>query len=466
MKNVIDRIHDQNFKKLILTGGEFFAIPYWKDVLTYSKEKGFSIRLITNASLIKPADIPFLENHVERINVSFHSANKKMYNEIMGISNRDTFEKVIQNLHLGNSKIETGIFFSPLRTNFHSLFDTVKFLSGFGIKLSHVNLNRIIPTQHTRDYFDDHAPLSYFEHKVLIEQIVKINRELQIPASAEAYPVCFLDKIIEDKESIKQINQPCFLGRKAIAFNNDGTLKLCPATGFSVEEKTLETFGSAAWRHPACKTCPSWELCLGGCHASGGTAYGDDSLIIDDEIQFQEGIDPAFFDLLINLYKPFLGTTFKKAPVQYTVRSKHKYPHPIGFIAVNHSPVNADFLEIALVPGLKEKYYSFLALQKLFQTLPVQKYGWTVHKANLPSIKLLEKLGGGFYEKTVKNKKRIQAEGFFRVNGSQPVSQTMRNALKELLPQAEEQFASWQNEFNSRNLEKKALYNYLEGFKP
>ncbi|MCP5103949.1 MAG: GNAT family N-acetyltransferase, partial [bacterium] len=166
----------------------------------------------------------------------------------------------------------------------------------------------------------------------------------------------------------------------------------------------------------------------------------------------------------VNLYKPFLGTSFKKARVQYTVLSQHKYPHPIGFIAVKRTAVNADYLEIALVHGLEEKYYSFLTLQKLFQTLPIQRYGWTVHKANLPSIKLLAKLGGGFYEKTVKNKKRIEAEGFFRVNGSQPVSKKMQDALKELLPRSEEQFNLWLNEFNSRNMEQKALYNYLEGF--
>ncbi|MCP5106105.1 MAG: hypothetical protein GY950_22155, partial [bacterium] len=180
------------------------------------------------------------------------------------------FDKVMENMRLLKYfKIETGIFFSPLRNNFQAFYETIKFLQDSGVKLSHVNLNRIIPTQHTLDYFEDQAPLSYFEHKVLIEQVVKINRELHIPASAEAYPVCFLDKIIEDEELVKQINWPCFLGRKAMAFNNDGTPKLCPATGFSVEEKNLEEFNSRTWRHPVCKACPSWDFCFGGCHASG-----------------------------------------------------------------------------------------------------------------------------------------------------------------------------------------------------
>lgn len=464
VKAVIDKISDWNIKKIILTGGEFFTIPYWKEVLSCAKEKGFTIWLITNASLMKPNEFPFLEQHVERISVSFHSPNKKLYHQIMGITKGNMFGKVIENLQLLKYfKIETGILFSPLRTNYKSLFDTIQFLKESGIRISHVNLNRIIPTQHTLTYFEKQAPLSYFEHKVLIEQLVRVNRELHIPAFAEAYPVCFLNKVIEEKELIKQINQPCFLGRKAVAVNNDGSLKLCPATGFSIDPQTIEDFNKKDWRRPVCRECPHWDYCLGGCHASRGQVYSDDSLIIEDSIQLKEKIDPTFFDLLINLYKPFLSPSFKKARFQYTVFSNYNYPHPIGIIAVDQTASNANFVEIALIPGLKEKYYSFLALQELFHTLSIDKYGWTVHKANLPSIKLLEKLEGGFHENTVKDENRIEAEGFFRVHP--PVSIKMQKALETLIPQAQIAYPSWLAEYNRRKKEKEQLFHYLKGYK-
>lgn len=466
IKKVIDAICQKNFKKIILTGGEFFTIPYWKEVLSYIKNIDLKIWLVTNAALIEPKDIPFLENYVERINISFHTADRKLYNRIMGISDSHTFDKVVRNLRLlGKSKIETGIFFTPLRLNFLDLFDTVKFLVDSRVKLSHLNLNRLIPTQHTLIYLENEKPLSYFEHRMLVEQSIRINQELSIDVFLEAYPVCFLNKFIEDEQLIKTIDQPCFLGRKAIALAHDGSLKLCPASGYSVDKVRLDTFQTGNWRNPVCCDCRYWDICLGGCHASKGEAYSDDSLIIDDWVDFKDGIDPTFFDLLINLYKPFLNTAFKKAYIQHTILSRYRYTHPIGIIAVNHTKAKADFVEIALIPDLKEKYYSFLTMQKLFQAHPsIKKYGWTVHKSNFPSVTLLERLNGGFYENTIKNTNRIEAEGFFKVR--QPAPPKMQAALKQLKPQSEAKFHEWLNEFSSKKIEKQELQKYLEEYKP
>jgi len=193
-----------------------------------------------------------------------------------------------------------------------------------------------------------------------------------------------------------------------------------------------------------------------------GENRSEDSLVIDDEVQFKEGIDTRFMDFMIKLYKPFLNTSYKKARYRYTVLSKHKYHHPVGFIAVDRTTPTAQFIEIALIPDLKEKYYALLTLQKLFQTLPFEKYGWTVDKANYPSVRLLEKLGGGFYENTVLNKKRIKAEGFFRVD--RPVSKKMQDALQLLKPQAKKKFCEWLKEYNAREKERQALHRYLEEY--
>jgi len=463
IKKIIDSICRENFKRIILTGGEFFTIPYWREALSYIKSKGIIIWIVTNAALIKSEDIPFLENQVERINVSFHSADKKMYRQIMGIKDDSIFEKVIENLRLfGKSRIKIGIFYSPLRINYQSLYETIRTLNDLGIKPVHVNLNRITPTQHTIKYFQEEKKLGYFEHKELIEQLVRIRREFQIDISAEAYPVCFLNKFIEDEDLLKQINQPCFLGRKAVAFNNNGSLKICPATDFSIDEKILADFSKCEWRNLVCRKCPYWEICLGGCHTSKGQIYTDDSLLIDDQVEFEEGIDTFFFDLLIKLYKPFLSSAYKKARFQYTILSKHKYKHPVGLIAINRTSAAAHFFEIALIPDLKEKYYTFLTIQNLIKTLPIEKYGWTVHKANYPSITLLERLNGGFYENTIKNTKRIEAEGFFKTR--QPAPQKMQAALKQLKPQSEKKFQEWLVEFKTRKKEKQELQKYLEDY--
>ncbi|MCX6579322.1 MAG: radical SAM protein [Candidatus Aminicenantes bacterium] len=465
IKKVIDTIYRKTCNKIILTGGEFLTIPYWREVLAYIKNKGITIRLELNVTLLEPTDIPYLENHVERIDVAFHSSEKKMYRQIMGIKDDSIFVKIIENLRLlGNSRIQTGIFFSPLRINYRTFYDTIKFLTNSDIKLTHINLNRIIPTQYILKSIEEENPLGYFEHKASIEQLLRIRQDFHIEAIAKAYPVCFLNTFIEDGGLIKQINQPCFLGRQEETLNSDCILKLCPGTGFTIEEKEPSDFNKTEWRYPTCRECPNWGICLGGFHASNGKVCRDDSLIIDDQIELKKGIDTVFFDLLAKLYKPFLSSVYKKARFQYTIFSKVKYKHPVGLIAVNRTTANANFIEIALIPDLKEKYYTFLTMNKLFQTLPIEKYGWTVHKANYPSIRLLERMSGGFYENTIKNAKRIEAEGFFKVH--QPAPKKMQDALKQLKPLAEGKFREWLTDFNTRKNEKQELQKYLEEYKP
>lgn len=182
---------------------------------------------------------------------------------------------------------------------------------------------------------------------------------------------------------------------------------------------------------------------------------------IDDEVYFSEGIDIVFFDILLKLYKPFLSAAYKKAFIQYTVFSK-KYPYPIGIIALNKTKSGGVFFEIALIPELKGKKYSSIIIEHLLKKHPLKKIGWTVHKANLPSIKLLQKLKGGFFEKTVKNKRRIEAEGFFRPNAA--VSASMRKALEKLLTESEHKYSEWFKGYNQRTKELKRLKNYLKDY--
>lgn len=180
---------------------------------------------------------------------------------------------------------------------------------------------------------------------------------------------------------------------------------------------------------------------------------------INDEITLKKGVDESFFDALIKLYKPFLSASFKKEPIQYEILSK-KYSHPIGLIALKKTKSNANFFEIALIPKMRGKGYAEVAIQKFLKKHPLPKIGWTVHKANLPSILLLQKLDGGFFEKTVNNKKRIEAEGFYKPGKTVPKS--MKNALEELIPQSKIKFKEWEEEYKKRDKELDKLNDIIK----
>jgi len=476
IKNIIDNISGHGFKAISYTGGEFFLIPFWREVLSYAKEKGLINQVITNAALIKDEDIQFLEEHVKRINVSFHSSNKKLYKEIMGIKDNSVFDKVINNLKaIAQSKMELGIFFSPLRSNYEDFYKTIRDLQKEEIEITDVNLNRILPVENAKDFFAEEKPLGYFEHRVLIQQLIQINKKLGIDAFAEAYPICYLDKIISDKELIKKINRPCIVGRKAIAIDSEGNLKICPCTAHLmsatikdtkeriVGDKIIKEFNNDQWRNNYCDDCSDWRDCLGACHSSQGAVFSDDNLLIDDEVELKEGIEDDFFDLLIDLYDPFLGSSFRNAKIAYTVFSKNKYKHPIGIIALKEPSYANYFLEIAIIPQLKGKYYSFLILEKLSELHPkITKVGWTSHKANLPSMKVLQKLRGGFFEDTVKRKRRKEGEGFYRVEGK--ATKKMRKSLNKQIQLTKPKFEEWLKDYKERDEEQRKLKKYLEEY--
>ncbi|PIS32147.1 hypothetical protein COT40_01595 [Candidatus Peregrinibacteria bacterium CG08_land_8_20_14_0_20_41_10] len=109
-------------------------------------------------------------------------------------------------------------------------------------------------------------------------------------------------------------------------------------------------------------------------------------------------------------------------------------------------------------PGIEPRFFDLLI--KLYHPFP--KYGWTFHKANLPSLRLLEKFQGGVFEKTVLNKRRLEAEGFFRPSGM--ISPKMRAALAQLLSEAEIKFKAWQKDYQKRVQELAALNQLLENY--
>lgn len=186
--------------------------------------------------------------------------------------------------------------------------------------------------------------------------------------------------------------------------------------------------------------------------------YADDPLMIVDRVDFVEGIDNAFFDILADLYDPFLSTSYKRASIKYTIFSKARPEYPIGIIALKNTGGGACFIEIAVIPEAKGHGYSFLAITEFLRKHSHEKIGWTVHKANLPSIKLLKKLNGGFFEKTVKNKKRIEAEGFFRPNGT--VSKKMSETIDRLIIESAAKYRTWCDDFQGRTQELTRLHEY------
>ena len=213
--------------------------------------------------------------------------------------------------------------------------------------------------------------------------------------------------------------------------------------------RAQEQFPSGAYRAPRFLAPHDWPADI----VNEKTASKDISLT--------SGMEDTFFKRLHSLYKPFLSGAYKNSPIAYTVHSK-KYPYPIGLIALNKTKSGGNFLEIALIPEVTKKGYAKEVIQQFLKKHKLNRVDWTIHKANYPSLKLLKSLGGGFFENTVKNKKRIEAEGYFKTNGKLP--DNMNKAIEQLERDSKAKFKKWQTSYGKRTNELRELNQYLKTF--
>lgn len=90
-KKVIDNLHELGLKKLHFSGGENFLYPHFKEILKYSKEKGFVNLINTNGSF----NIERILNYLDEFVFSLHGY-KELNDEITGF--KGSFDLTVKNI--------------------------------------------------------------------------------------------------------------------------------------------------------------------------------------------------------------------------------------------------------------------------------------------------------------------------------------------------------------------------------
>ena len=90
---------------LLLTGGEPFLYPGFRELYTELHKMGFLLSVNTNASLIDEETVAWLKQYAPtRLNITLYGASRETYGKICG--NPDAFDKVVRAIHL---LLEAGI---------------------------------------------------------------------------------------------------------------------------------------------------------------------------------------------------------------------------------------------------------------------------------------------------------------------------------------------------------------------
>ena len=176
----------------------------------------------------------------------------------------------------------------------------------------------------------------------------------------------------------------------------------------------------------------------------------------NDVMKFHKKIDPGFLDLLCDLYDPFLSPLYKNAEIQYTVTIDKK---PICLIALLKNKQNMWCLELAFVPDEAGKGKSISVIKKVMELENINEVQWTVDRNNLPSLKLLKKLGGGVTFRGMDKSPQGMVRGFF--SNIQPICNSSKKALDLLIEKAKHDYNKWKLEYEKRHKELKKLNDYL-----
>jgi len=95
---VIDLLYDKGVLLIVLTGGEIFSYPWFVEVYTYIKLKGFIVDLKTNALLLNDTIKTLLYKYPpHKIDISVYGLNNSDYGKFTG--DYDGFSKLVNSLN-------------------------------------------------------------------------------------------------------------------------------------------------------------------------------------------------------------------------------------------------------------------------------------------------------------------------------------------------------------------------------
>lgn len=128
------------------SGGEPFTRNDFLEILREAKKRGFRVSFITNAMLLNESIIDELEDiGVDRITISFHSANKDNYMRHFGIKNDLLYYKALSNIaYLNTKNILLGFAVTVTKYNIDELDKIEEYVTSLKLSKDTINYNMLL----------------------------------------------------------------------------------------------------------------------------------------------------------------------------------------------------------------------------------------------------------------------------------------------------------------------------------
>lgn len=256
---------------LLLTGGEPFLYPNFKELYLRLHEMGFILSINSNGYLIDDDTLHWLRDAApSRINITLYGASPETYQKICGHS--DGYERVIKNiLNLKESGISIVINASMIPENASDMGKIFEFGKEHDIPVR-MSTYMFPPVRRGREEND-----SRFSSEEASEMYF---RKMKCQFTDEEYKKALQQQLQDLKQSVKteedwghyEEYMKCRAGRCAFWVSWDGTMSACGMTPFPVQEMPFKNSFHECWAEltervrntpvlKACSCCPKRSVC-------------------------------------------------------------------------------------------------------------------------------------------------------------------------------------------------------------
>ena len=279
-----EKCADEGMLYLLLTGGEPFLYPGFKELYIRLHKMGLVLSINSNGTLIDEETVAWLKEYApSRINITLYGASGETYRRVCG--NPGGYQKAVNAVKkLLEAKIPVVINSSMIPENADDLEAIVKFGHGLGIN-TRVATYMFPPARRDAEETDS---------RFTPEESARLRmRHTRCAVSREVYEDWLKRKSQTGSDdtqdtwgdSLEPDCMKCRAGRSAFWVSWDGTMTACGMMGFPRTELPFEDDFAACWKRlneavlgsqvlASCAGCPHKELCK-PCAAMVATECGD-----------------------------------------------------------------------------------------------------------------------------------------------------------------------------------------------
>lgn len=273
IKKILKLLKENAVLEITLTGGEFFTVKYWKEIVEHANKLGFLMNICSNGTLISQLPVKSLSSliKINSLGISMHSVNTDVYERITGV--KGSFAKMIKGLErLKKNDIPFGLTYTVTADNHLDFYsDIKKLVQRYNIPIRRININRLVEVGSAETNWKDISGINYQE---LFNQAEQVKKELKISVRAHPFPLCLISK--EHQSNIMF----CGAGRNVFTVDWQGNIRPCPLdqriAGNIFSNSLQAIFRSSMflrnlrenkWLPEKCGDCPN-KKCIGGCYMS------------------------------------------------------------------------------------------------------------------------------------------------------------------------------------------------------